>query len=333
VHPAGVSWINGSLNLLAPPAGIAHDQIALATAYQLNSLPQFNADDRPDILTGTEVAAILSSPFVYPHAKAAVQRLIPHLSSATSLPPASGVPAEREQARRALAAKGIPVFSGIYPPDEPIPDALKQVTLAFPFPPGVNVVCQQQHNTMADQSSHGPHGLRYSIDFAHPDGTSKGLAMVATAPGTAYVYAGARDNHPDNWGLGNVVLIDHGNGYASMYAHADKATVKTGDRVETGDEVAKMGLTGSAGNAHLHFQVVKLLRTPNPRAEEHHGEFADWQTPRPPMPFEPAGVPYFMQVEDLTSPGTSGRISSFQFVGGEAGALMERAHTYSNVML
>src|SRR5687767_14600380 len=109
------SFYQAQIDLTSPPPGVANDPLALATARDLARYPAFNHDGRTDILTGSEVAAILSSPWVYPHAKTAIRRLIPHLSVATQLSPAQGVPFEREQVRRLLAQRGQQVFSGIYP--------------------------------------------------------------------------------------------------------------------------------------------------------------------------------------------------------------------------
>lgn len=54
---------------------------------------------------------------------------------------------------------------------------------------------------------------------------------------------------------GNYVLIDHGNGYHTLYAHASKLYVKAGDYVEQGQVIAAVGTTGSSTGNHLHFEV------------------------------------------------------------------------------
>ena len=59
----------------------------------------------------------------------------------------------------------------------------------------------------------------------------------------------------DNGGYGNVVDIDHGNGYATRYGHCSKLLVKVGDLVHAGDEIAKVGSTGHSTGSHLHFEV------------------------------------------------------------------------------
>lgn len=59
----------------------------------------------------------------------------------------------------------------------------------------------------------------------------------------------------DNGGYGNVVDIDHGNGYVTRYGHCSKLLVKVGDLVHAGDLIAKVGSTGHSTGSHLHFEV------------------------------------------------------------------------------
>jgi len=54
---------------------------------------------------------------------------------------------------------------------------------------------------------------------------------------------------------GNYVLIDHGSGYQTLYAHASKLYVKAGDEVKQGQVIAAVGTTGTSTGNHLHFEV------------------------------------------------------------------------------
>ncbi len=66
-------------------------------------------------------------------------------------------------------------------------------------------------------------------------------------------------------GYGNVVEVDHGNGYVTLYAHNSQLTVKVGDLVRAGQEVAKAGSTGRSTGAHVHFEVWENGQVVNPR--------------------------------------------------------------------
>jgi murein DD-endopeptidase MepM/ murein hydrolase activator NlpD len=58
-----------------------------------------------------------------------------------------------------------------------------------------------------------------------------------------------------NGDFGNVIIIDHGYGYKSVYGHCSELLVEEGTRVEKGDLIAKMGSTGKSTGTHLHFEV------------------------------------------------------------------------------
>ncbi len=66
-------------------------------------------------------------------------------------------------------------------------------------------------------------------------------------------------------GYGNVVDVDHGNGYVTRYAHNSRLEVRAGDLVRVGDEVAKAGSTGRSTGAHVHFEVWVNGAVVNPR--------------------------------------------------------------------
>lgn len=59
----------------------------------------------------------------------------------------------------------------------------------------------------------------------------------------------------DNSGYGLHVVIDHGNGYSTLYAHASKIFVGVGDRVTQGQTIALIGVTGRSTGPHLHFEI------------------------------------------------------------------------------
>ena len=60
-----------------------------------------------------------------------------------------------------------------------------------------------------------------------------------------------RQGYYSNWG--NLVVVDHGNGYQTYYAHLDSASVSVGESVRAGEEVGKIGATGSTPTVRLYF--------------------------------------------------------------------------------
>lgn len=95
-------------------------------------------------------------------------------------------------------------------------------------------------------SSYGPRWGRQhqGIDIAAPTGT----AVWAAQSGTV-VSAGQLG------GYGNMVLIDHGNGFTTIYAHLSEIWVSAGESVGQGGNVGAMGCTGSCTGPHLHFET------------------------------------------------------------------------------
>ena len=64
------------------------------------------------------------------------------------------------------------------------------------------------------------------------------------------VYAGWND-----WGYGYVVVLDHGNGWQTLYGHLNDVTVACGQSVSQGQNIATAGSSGNSTGPHLHFEV------------------------------------------------------------------------------
>lgn len=100
----------------------------------------------------------------------------------------------------------------------------------------------------------GGRAFHRGVDFR----ARHGDPVMAVADGVVS-YSGWRS------GYGNVVEVDHGNGYVTRYAHNTRNSVRVGDLVRSGQEVAKAGSTGRSTGTHVHFEVWENGRVHNPR--------------------------------------------------------------------
>ncbi|WP_297629858.1 M23 family metallopeptidase [uncultured Clostridium sp.] len=98
-----------------------------------------------------------------------------------------------------------------------------------------------------------PNGFHTGTDFAAPQGAT----TVAAKSGTV-VYSGWMS------GYGNTIVIDHGSGVQTLYAHSTKLLVSNGQQVSTGQAIALVGSTGMSTGPHLHFEVRINGRHTNP---------------------------------------------------------------------
>ena len=99
--------------------------------------------------------------------------------------------------------------------------------------------------------------MHNGIDIA--SGGISGQAIVASDSGTV-IQASDKGN-----GYGNCVIIDHGNGIATLYAHCSELYVSMGDTVTQGQSISAIGCTGYAYGNHLHFEVRVNGKAQNPR--------------------------------------------------------------------
>lgn len=85
-----------------------------------------------------------------------------------------------------------------------------------------------------------------------------GEAVYATDAGVV-VYAGW-----NNYGYGNMIMIDHGSGFQSLYAHLSALNVACGQSVGQGDVIGAIGSTGNSSGSHLHFEIRAISSYVNP---------------------------------------------------------------------
>lgn len=89
-----------------------------------------------------------------------------------------------------------------------------------------------------------------------------------TAPVGTDIYAAGNGNVKEvvygDRGYGNYVLISHGFGYETLYAHMSKVNARPGQKVKRGDVIGNVGSTGASTAPHLHYEVIKQGSKINP---------------------------------------------------------------------
>jgi murein DD-endopeptidase MepM/ murein hydrolase activator NlpD len=170
-------------------------------------------------------------------------------------------------------------------------DTLSSIARRF----GVSVQALQHHNKMVD-----PHQLEVGDRLLIPGGGSRSLA--ASTPGfhsafswplasvqitSAFGSRGGAHKGVDmdaakgariraaadgvvifsgrQHGYGRVVILQHGGDIRTLYAHNRKNKVKVGQRVVRGETIAKVGASGNASGAHLHFEYIRSGRQVDPQ--------------------------------------------------------------------
>jgi len=147
-------------------------------------------------------------------------------------------------------------------------DILSSEVTTQPVTKVVHVGTKQRPKTMATGKLSRPvkgaiissnYGMRRGsmhkgVDFAAKMGT-----RISAADGGTVTWAGWKRG-----GWGYLVVINHGNGIETYYAHNSKVTVRVGQKVAKGEQIAKMGSTGNSSGPHCHFEVHVNGRYVNP---------------------------------------------------------------------
>jgi murein DD-endopeptidase MepM/ murein hydrolase activator NlpD len=91
------------------------------------------------------------------------------------------------------------------------------------------------------------------VDFAGRVGTA-----IWASDGGVVTFAGWKGTY------GYCVIVDHGNGFTTLYAHCSKLLVSYGQKVAKGENIAKIGSTGRSTGPHVHFEIRKNGSHVNP---------------------------------------------------------------------
>lgn len=91
-----------------------------------------------------------------------------------------------------------------------------------------------------------------------------GTPVLAPADGTVLI---ATDAYPEGPQYGTVVVLDHGNGWQTLFAHLDATDVQAGQRVRGGQQIARSGSSGRVTGPHLHMEMLRHGERVDP---QHH---------------------------------------------------------------
>ncbi|MCI0409294.1 MAG: LysM peptidoglycan-binding domain-containing M23 family metallopeptidase [Acidobacteria bacterium] len=140
----------------------------------------------------------------------------------------------------------IPVRTPIF-----IPGAAR--VLSIPSDESLNLAWPLMGRVTSPFNMEGKHRHHEGIDI---DGV---LGQRIRAAGAGRVLEAGREGR-----YGNAILIDHGEGLTTFYAHASKLLVRTGDPVKQGEVIGEVGRSGNARGTHLHFEARRNGRPVNP---------------------------------------------------------------------
>ena len=115
----------------------------------------------------------------------------------------------------------------------PLPSANMKLTSAFGF---------RMHPV--DHVPHSHTGIDVAASTGTPIYAARGGQVIMSEYGTGV-----------NWSYGNFVVIDHGDGTTTLYAHMSSRAVSEGELVQQGQTIGAVGTTGNVKGAHLHFEV------------------------------------------------------------------------------
>lgn len=196
-----------------------------------------NGFARASYLSPTE-AALSTRPVAPAPVEAVIAATAPVAAPAPAVPSA---PAAQPIAQASVPAPAAQSVATPPPTPMPKPAAAASATGGFIYPAQGSFT----QGFGVNAAVYGPGGHN-GIDIAN----SVGTPVVAADAGTV-TFAGWHG------GLGNAVIIDHGNGFRTEYGHASALKVSVGQKVSQGQVIMAMGSTGFSTGSHVHFSVVK----------------------------------------------------------------------------
>lgn len=128
---------------------------------------------------------------------------------------------------------------------EPTDEVVAKGTKPLPPAQGTGRFMMPTSGRVTAINKPGSHAGGRAVDIASRIGT----AIYASDSGVVTT-ASYKSN-----GYGNCIIIDHGNGYSTLYGHLSSIGVSVGDRVTRGQYIGGMGSTGNSSGSHLHFEV------------------------------------------------------------------------------
>ncbi|NLM14781.1 MAG: peptidoglycan DD-metalloendopeptidase family protein [Clostridiaceae bacterium] len=124
----------------------------------------------------------------------------------------------------------------------------------------------------ADHTIYSAYGMRfhpiyryYRMHTGVDLGGKYGNSIVASRAGEVLLVRNPYEGrNTGGYGYGNYIVIDHGDGYCSLYAHLKNTLVRVGQQVSIGQKIATCGSTGTSTGPHLHFEILYNGKTVDP---------------------------------------------------------------------
>ncbi len=170
-----------------------------------------------------------------------------------------GVPGEREVVKQITEINGVQVASEVISSvvtKQPV-EAVYEVGTKKPSGVGTGRFMWPVPGVHSISSPYGPRWGRFHSGVDISCAGIYGRTVVAADSGTATVKRSAG-------GYGLHIIISHGNGYSTCYAHLSAVTISSGATVAKGQAIGRVGSTGASTGPHLHFEIRKNNQANNP---------------------------------------------------------------------